>query len=119
MTNKREMWRLYSLTRMSSQRPSRILRVGDEWAAYQFDQAVLMVGTAIENAAQETHNVGDDTHPKYKSRYRMDELLDPDFRLPAPPTEEERKQQAWASLKALAKSGRGAGYRFVPAEKEE
>jgi hypothetical protein len=84
-----------------------MLRIGDEWAAYQFDQAVLMVGTAIENAAQETHNVGDDQHPKYESKYRMDELLDPDFRLPAPPTKEQRERAGLGALKALARKSGG------------
>lgn len=80
--------------------------MGDEWAAYQLDQAVLLVGTALENAAQETHNVGGEKDPRYEPKYRMDELLDPDFRLPAPPTKEERERAGLKALKALAgKSG--------------
>lgn len=53
----------------------------DEWAAYQFDNAVAFFGTVIENAAQELHNVGDKEKPDWKPKYAMGQLLTPGHRL--------------------------------------
>lgn len=55
----------------------------DEWAAYQFDNAVVMVGTAIETAAQEMEKRGSDDEPRWEPKYTIRQLLDPAFRLPA------------------------------------
>jgi hypothetical protein len=43
----------------------------------------VLVGTALENAAQEMENVGGDDRPSWERKYRLVDLLDPDFRLPA------------------------------------
>jgi len=63
----------------TSQRPSSLVKIQDDWAALQFDNAVTLLGLAIENAAQELEKVGDDMKP----RYTMAQLLDQGFRLPA------------------------------------
>jgi hypothetical protein len=54
-----------------------LVRIVDEWAALQFDNAVTLVGLAIENAAQELHDVGG----KMQRKYTMAQLLDQGFRL--------------------------------------
>lgn len=54
----------------------------DRWAALQFDNAVTLVGTAIEGAAQEMEQRGPDDAPRWEPKYRMEDLLDPDWRLP-------------------------------------
>jgi hypothetical protein len=61
--------------------------VKDEWAAYQFDAAVTMIGIAIENAVQEMHNIGSEESPQMEPKYKLAELLDKNFRLPL--TEED------------------------------
>lgn len=63
---------------------------GDPWLALQFDNAVAMVGAALENAAQETVNIGSDKDPKWRPKYTMKQLLDPDFRLPTKASESAR-----------------------------
>ena len=74
---------MYQTAKTFGQRPSQIAQIdGDPWLAYQFDSAVALVGGAIENAAQETVNVGTEKEPKWKPRYTMQQLLDPEFRLP-------------------------------------
>ncbi len=78
------MWRLYLTARATGQRPSELVDIPDRWAALQLDNAVIMVGTAIENAAQEQEQVGPDDKPRWQPRYTMAQLLDPEFRLPLP-----------------------------------
>lgn len=56
--------------------------VDDRWAALQFDNAVTLVGAAIENAAQEMEQRGGDDKPRWEPKYTMAQLLDPAFRLP-------------------------------------
>lgn len=56
--------------------------VEDRWAALQFDNAVTLVGTVIENAAQEMEQRGSDDKPRWEPKYTMEQLLDPAFRLP-------------------------------------
>lgn len=64
----------------------------DPWLALQFDNAVALVGYAIENASQEMEKYGDDKSAKWRPKYTMSQLLDPDFRLP--PSEDERPIEA-------------------------
>ena len=63
-------------------RPSDIIGIDDPWAAYQFDNAIVLIGSAIENASQEMEKHGDEKSPKWRQKYTMKQLLDPDFRLP-------------------------------------
>lgn len=64
-------------------RPSQLVQIeNDPWLAYQFDNAVILIGSAIENASQETTKIGNDEHSELRLKYTMTQLLDPDFRLP-------------------------------------
>jgi hypothetical protein len=67
---------------MSSRASELVNLSGNPWTALQFDNAVTLVGTVIEGAAQEMEKVGSDDKPEWKPRYTMKQLLDPDFRLP-------------------------------------
>lgn len=43
------MWTLYGQATAFSRRPSEIVGIEDEWAAYQFDSACLYLGRWIDN----------------------------------------------------------------------
>lgn len=45
-----EMLRLWNFSTAYYKRPSEIVGVEDEWAAYQFDAAVMRIGRKVENA---------------------------------------------------------------------
>lgn len=96
------MWSLYVTATATGQRPSSLVQIRDAWAAYQLDAAVVMVGRVIERAAQEQHNVGGARTPKWVNKYSMEQLLDPAFRLPRPPSAQERGRAGLAALTALA-----------------
>jgi hypothetical protein len=70
---------------------------------------VTFVGNVIEGAAQETYNAGTDKHPRTEQKYDMHQLLDPDFRLPAPLTKEEKdRERSRAAINYLrSMAGRG------------
>lgn len=71
---------MYQTATKLGQRPSRLAEgITDAWAAYQFDCAVVYFGTVIENASQEQINVGDDSHPRYKRKYTLAQLLTEGF----------------------------------------
>lgn len=53
----------------------------DPWAALQFDSAVVLLGTILENAAQEQVKTGTDSAPKWEHRYTLAQLLTPGFTL--------------------------------------
>ena len=76
------MWRLYLTAKATAQRPSDLVGVADRWAALQLDNAVVMVGTAIENAAQEQVKTGPEDRQRWGRKYTMAQLLDSDFELP-------------------------------------
>lgn len=86
------------------QLPSQRAKVVDEWAAYQFDVAVRWLGTTIENALQVRQEIGMGPNKRSEPRYRLEQLLDPDFRLPAPA--EARQGGGLAALLALAGKAR-------------
>ena len=77
--------------------------VADPWVALQLDNAVALVGITIENASQELTNVGTKDKPDWKPKYSMAQLLDDDFRLPAPPKAEKPKSgiEALRALKGV------------------
>lgn len=78
------MWTLYQKAKTYSRLPSTLLKLNDEWVAYQLDSAVTLFGTVIENALQERQNVGNDKSPAWEQKYTLLQLLADDFRLPAP-----------------------------------
>ncbi|TXH53013.1 MAG: hypothetical protein E6Q97_14400 [Desulfurellales bacterium] len=71
--------------------------VADPWTALQLDNAVALVGITLENASQELRNAGSEKQPKWEPKYTMNQLLDDDFRLPAPP----KPKSGIEALKAL------------------
>jgi hypothetical protein len=82
------MWQVYQTGKTFGQRPSSLLRdddkfsiLADPWWAFQFDNAVALVGGALEAATKELENSGTDKNPKWGPRYSVEQLLDPDFRL--------------------------------------
>lgn len=95
------MWRLYTVARSFSQRPSDLVGIEEQWLALQFDGAVALVGVTIEGALQETMNVGTKDKPEWKPKYTLGQLLSDDFRLPAP----ERPKGGIEGLKAFAGKG--------------
>ena len=90
------MWDLYQLATKTGQRPSRLLNVYDQWAAYQFDQTVIYVGLTLDNLSQELENVGDDKKPRYEKKYRLSDLLDDEFRVTG-----EDRMPSFADLKQV------------------
>lgn len=102
------MWRLYTTAKATGSRPSDLVCVEDRWTAYQLDAAVTLVGGGIEGAAQELQEVGEGQGKQLVPRYQMHELLDPAFRLPAPPSPAQRERDGIAALVALA-GKRGSG----------
>lgn len=78
------MWTLYNKAKLYSRLPSELVRLEDEWTAYQFDNAVTLLGITIENALQERRNAGTAKQPDWQPKYTLRQLLDDDHRLPAP-----------------------------------
>lgn len=76
------MWRLYQTATKTSTRPSALLDIGDAWAALQLDNAVVLFGTWVENAAQEMEKRGPESAPRWEPKYSMAQLLTPGFTLP-------------------------------------
>lgn len=95
------MWKLFQTAKLSSQRPSNLVDIPDRWLALQFDNAVTLVGNTIESALHEQVKVGGDKNARWEPKYRLDQLLDPDFRLPTPPTKEQREKEALEAFKGL------------------
>lgn len=50
---------------------------------------MVYFGTVIENASQEQINVGDDSHPRYKRKYTLTQLLTGGFVLDTEPDEDD------------------------------
>ena len=53
MKQKRNLWTAYNLATAYGTRPSSLYEIHDEWAAYCFDEIVLIVGRAIESKLSE------------------------------------------------------------------
>lgn len=97
------MWSLYQKAKTFSRLPSEILRMGDEWMSWQFDNCCTLFGAVIENALQEQQNTGTEREPKWRAKYTLAQLLDDAFRLPAPVV--ERPQNGIQGLLAMAGKG--------------
>lgn len=78
------MWTLHTKSKEYHSRPSDQLCIADRLAAYQLDSAVWRFGAIVENALLERVNVGDSERSDYRAKYTLNQLLDPDFRLPDP-----------------------------------
>jgi hypothetical protein len=66
---KSELWRLYCLSTSYGDRPSEILGIDDEWAAYQLDDAVTYLGRWVEAKLSERHRKSG--KPKYTLEYLL------------------------------------------------
>ena len=77
------MWQMYQQATAWTQRPSSLIGIEDEWAAYQFDYAVLEFGRWVEQGLADIKPLSD--------------LLE---------TPEKRGPRRFASLKARAKGKR-------------
>ena len=87
-----------------------------EWGVYCFDNAVGYFMRVIQNALLERENNGTEADPKWgEARYTLEELLDPHFRLPRPPTAKQRRQQT--GLNAMVAAFPGMVSRFKQAPK--
>lgn len=104
------MWKLYLTAKTTGSRPSDLLSIEDRWAAYQLDSAVTTLGLILENASQEMEEVGEGKNKRLLHKYEMAQLLDPDFKLPRPPTPEERDEAAVRGLAAWAMKSDNAAY---------
>lgn len=69
------MWNLYLTAKGTHSRPSELVGVTDKWAALQLDSAVVLLGTVLQNAAEQRVKSGDE----WVNRYRMKDLLTPGF----------------------------------------
>jgi hypothetical protein len=55
----------------------------NDWAAWQFDGAVLWAGTAIEYALNEREEYGPANARQSRAKYSIAQVLEPDFKLSA------------------------------------
>lgn len=76
------MWKLAQTAEETNSRPSRLLCIDDELAAYQFDCAVTTFRIIVKNALLETNEIGSDKHKKRVPKYKLRDLLDDKFKLP-------------------------------------
>ena len=100
------MWTLYDKAKRSGKLPSECVpglaeRVCD-WTIYQFDNAVIFFGTAIENAAQEQTRIQYGNRSEYRPKYTLDQLLSDGFRLPRPQHQGSQTGNGLAPILALA-----------------
>lgn len=69
MKNKVNLWNLHQTANTYGARPSEILHIVDQWAAYCLDTATLYWGNYIESKINE---LDEKTH---KPKYRLEDLL--------------------------------------------
>lgn len=72
--------------------PSEVTREDDPLAAWMLDNAVTYFGTLVENMLQERDEIGSGQHKQWVQRYTIQQLLDPKFVYPKPPSEQEELQ---------------------------
>lgn len=67
--NRGSMWDLYRQAKAFGEKPSALFGIKDNrWLAWQFDQAVLMFGTWVDNKLNERDDNG-------KPKHKLDSLL--------------------------------------------
>lgn len=91
------MWLLWRKANLAHKLPSEIFGERDPLAAWMLDNAVLTFGTIIENALLEQDEIGSGQGKQYVKRYKLAELLDPNFRLPRPQDEQLEELQTPAA----------------------
>ncbi|MCC6454206.1 MAG: hypothetical protein IT328_04635 [Caldilineaceae bacterium] len=82
------MLRLYQTAEKTGQRPSALIDLDDAYTALDFDNAVIYAGRTLESAAQEQERVGSGPTAQWRHKYPIEQLLDPNFRLPSPKTKQ-------------------------------
>lgn len=109
------MWTLYLKATKYNRLPSSFFAgLVDELTVYQFDNAVTWFGVTIENLLQERIKVGAGENERSEAKYELEDLLDPDFRVPrpkslrSPKAKKQGAQDAIAMMMALA-SQKGSG----------
>lgn len=60
--SKANLWELDELARRYGQRPSQVLNIADDWAAYQLDVATLTVGRWVDGKLAERTKEGEPVH---------------------------------------------------------
>jgi len=83
-----------------------------EWESFQFDQAVVLFGIIVKNAASEMQETGPKGNTRMVNRYELDQILDPAFRLPMPLTAKDRERASINALKSMA-HGKRSGVRYA------
>lgn len=81
------MWAAYNLANKYNKLPSDIIDEDhdlDSLTRYIINKAVTYFGVTIENALHETVEVGYGNNKHSESKYGLDELLHPGFKLPRP-----------------------------------
>lgn len=76
------MWTVAQTAKETNSRPSSLLCIEDELAAYQLDCAVVTFRIIVENALQERVEIGSGSSSKSIPRYTLDQILQEDFVLP-------------------------------------
>jgi hypothetical protein len=93
--------------------PSSKLQVEDSIAAHCLDDCVLHFGLLVENTLGEREKVGMGKDEHWEAKYELNDLLDPDFRVPreAPKPAKGKQMGGIAALMALA-SQKGSGVKL-------
>lgn len=78
-----------------------MVEIEDRWAALQFDNAVCLVGLALENASQEREQVGEGSDISWRNKYSMRDLLDSNFKLPSSESPGIEDDSVFAGMEGL------------------
>jgi hypothetical protein len=73
---------------------------------YCFDNAIFYFIGVIENALGETEKIGIAPNVEHVAKYTLEQLLADDFRLPRPPTANEKRKQTGQQVKAIFGAGK-------------
>lgn len=125
------MWDTYLDCKTWGGRPSQRFSwpcLANRLTAWKFDGAVLFVGLVIENALQERRKVSGKDGYSSEPRYKLSQLLAPDFRLPPPdstsaaPGEADAPQGdglAWMMALARQPNSGVKAWQYVPPAPEQ
>jgi hypothetical protein len=92
----------------------------NDLAAYQFDSCVMYVLLTIKNALNEREEYGPQDARQWRAKYSINQLLDPDFRLPhSTPGGTTIRGESQVGLKAMAAAYPGAVGRWKQAPQGE
>lgn len=89
------MWNLWHKATRYHKLPSEVFDPHEEYdpiARWALDNAVTHFGTLVENMLLERKEIGSGATKEYVPRFKLSELLDPEYVFPKPPSEEEEMQ---------------------------